>query len=163
MWDLVGSLLTGGATGLLGTALTGGLDWLQRRQRHAEEMDLRRLDAEIARIEAAAAERTAAVELETAEVEADRDRAEASYRASVERMSRAGDSAWLVAVDVVRGLLRPVLTLAFLALAGGIYFAAGADEADLRREIVSTVLYLSTVTVVWWFGGRARTPPKRPD
>ena len=154
MLEAMLSLLTGGATGLLGTMFSGVLDHFERRQRHQHELELRRVDVELAKTEAASAERTAAIELEKVEIEAEGNALTASYREAMQRWSR-GESAWIVAVDVVRGLLRPVLTLAFLALTALIYFHESSDVL-IQTRIINTILYLTTTCVVWWFGGRKR-------
>ena len=159
MLEAIASILTGGATGLLGTVISAGIGIFERRQRHQEELALRQLDLDVTRAEAASAERVAAVEAESADAEAGWRAFEASHRTAVARWSR-GDSAWLVAVDVIRGLIRPVLTVGFLALAAVIYFTLPAPvipPEGIAARMVDTVLYLTTTTVLWWFGTR----PKR--
>ncbi len=159
--DLMLTLLTGGASGLLGTAVTAVTGFLERHQRHRMELDLRRLEIEETKVEAASAERIAATEAESAESSAAWTALSESYAAAGRRWS-SGDSRALVFVDVVRGLTRPALTLLFLALTGWIYWTLVGDAAGagLRTQIVHTVLYLTTTCVVWWFGGRPRQAPK---
>ncbi len=155
--NLGASVLTGGATGLLGTALSGAIDFFQARQRHGQEMDLRRLDIELAKVEAGGAAAQAAIEAESAQARAEWEALEASYREAARRLSRPGEGWAMQLIDVVRGLTRPALTWSLLALVGAIYFLLGAsDLADeaLRPRIVETVLYLSTAAVLWWFGAR---------
>lgn len=147
------AVLGGGATGLLGTVISAGAEWLREKQRHAHEVALRRLDLEMLAAEAASAERVAAVERETEQTRAEHAALEASYRAATTRMSR-GDSRWLAAVDVVRGLTRPVLTWVFVALVGWMYFSAVTLRIEVREQIVDTALYLTTTCVLWWFGAR---------
>lgn len=156
MLDVLVSILTGGATGLIGTLVTGVTGYVQARQKHAQEMELRRLDMELVRVEAEVAERVAAREAESAESAAAWAALEASHKEAGRRWSR-GDSGWIVFVDVVRGLTRPGLTLAFVAFVGAIYFTLGTSDTDasgLRPRIVETVLYLATTCVLWWFGAR---------
>ena len=153
MLDLVSSILMGGGTGLIGTAVTGALDFFRRRQTHRHELELRETDLRIVRAEAESAERIAAVEAESVETAAAWSALEGSYEEAGRRWSR-GDSGWIVFVDVVRGLTRPGLTWSFVALTGYVYFFLGATEATLRGRIVETILYLTTTTVTWWFGAR---------
>jgi len=151
------SILTGGATGLLGTVITGGFAFLNSRQRHRQEMALRELDLQIMQSEAAGAERIAAIEAEGASEQAAYGALEASYKAASQRWSRPGEGWAMVAVDVVRGLMRPVLTLGLLGLTAYIYFEMMARPAfmtALQARIVDTVLYLVTAAVLWWFGQR---------
>ena len=160
MLDMLTALLTGGLTGLLGTALTAGVDYFKARQRHAQELDLRRLDLDIAQVEAASAERRVAIQAETERDKAEWEGFKASYREARQRWS-TGESGWIVFVDVVRGLTRPAGAWSFLAITGAIYFTLGADDAVLRARIVETVLYLTTTAWLWWFG--ARQLAKRPE
>lgn len=156
MIDGILSILTGGATGLLGTALSFATTYFQAKQKHAQELELRQLDMETARFEAASAEKTAAIAAEGAENAAAWGALEASYKEASARWS-AGDSKWLVFVDVVRGLTRPVLTWASVVLVGVMYFTLGASDTetiDLKPRIIETVLYLDTACVLWWFGAR---------
>ncbi len=156
MLDVLLSILTGGVSGLLGTAVSFFSSYFQAKQRHAQEMELRRLDMEMARAEAASAERVAAVEAESARDQAAWSALEASYKEASRRWSR-GDSKWLVFVDVVRGLTRPGLTFMFVGLVGTIYFTLGGSDMetiDIRPRIIDTVLYLATTCVLWWFGAR---------
>ena len=158
MLDALTAILTGGATGLLGTAVSFAGDFLRRRQAHAQEIELRRLDMELARIEAAGAERAAEIAAETAESAAAWSALEASYGEAQRRFSRRGDTGWPVAVDAVRGLMRPALTLGSLILVAWIYATLGASDMevlDIRPRVVDTVLYVATTCVLWWFGTRA--------
>ena len=157
MLDMLMSVLTGGATGLLGTIISGGIDFFQARQKHGQELDLRRLDIELAKSEAAGAEKVAAIEAEGRGDQAAWEAMEASYREASSRMSRAGDGFLMKLVDFVRGMTRPVLTWCLLGLVGAIYFLLGAEDlaiVELRPRIVETVLYLATASVLWWFGSR---------
>ena len=157
MLDALLAILTGGATGLLGTAISAGIGYFERRQRHQQELELRQVDLEISRAESASAERIVAVEAESEESARSWSAFEASHRASTVRWS-SGDSGWLVVVDVVRGLIRPVLTLGFVATSCAIYFTLPiSPSADAGDRLVDTVLYLATTTTLWWFGTR----PKR--
>ena len=156
------AILSGGVTGLLGTAITGVMSFLQERQRHAQEMDLRRLDIELAQTEAMAAERTAAIEAESEREQAQAGMLTASYEEAARRWSRSGDGVLMQLVDVVRGLTRPALTWTLVGLVAAIYFWLGssADVDALRARIIDTVLYLATAAVLWWFGARQVSKPR---
>ena len=151
------SVLTGGATGLLGTALSAVVDFFQSRQRHAQELDLRRLDIELAKAEAEGAAAHAAIEAQATRERAEWEAMEASYREAARRWSKPGEGWAMQLVDVVRGLTRPALTWSLFALVGVIYFLLGASDlaaVSLRPRIVETVLYLFTAAMLWWFGAR---------
>ncbi|MCG7945330.1 MAG: hypothetical protein N0C84_03190 [Candidatus Thiodiazotropha taylori] len=106
-------------------------------------------------------EEQVAGEVMTARYEADR----ASYSLeSVKRLTGiwknlAGFS--LAVVDVVRGIMRPLITLYTLGLLTAIGWlmyraAAGAipEMPALWLEIVQAVILLATTSVTWWFGSR---------
>ena len=157
LFNLGASVLTGGATGLLGTALSAVVDFFQSRQQHSQELDLRRLDIELAKAEAEGAAAHAAIEAQTTRERAEWEALEASYREASRRWSRPGEGRLMQFVDAVRGLTRPLLTWSLFALVGAIYFLLGASDLaamGLRPRIVETVLYLFTAAMLWWFGSR---------
>ncbi len=152
--DAAGALLGGGVTGIIGTVVSFGTNWLQRRQKHAQELELRKLDMEHAQIEAASIERTAEIEAETDRDIAAASALEASYAHAATRISAPGDHWTMRMVDVVRGLTRPALTLLFLALTAAIYFDLGDGEKTLRGQITDSVLFMTVTCTLWWFGAR---------
>lgn len=151
---LLQTVLLGGGTGLIGTLFSFGTDWLKARQRHAQEVDMRRIDLEIADREAAGAAQVARIEAEGDVAEAEAEALTASFRQEMTRFARAGEGGAMLFVDVVRGLLRPSLTVGFVVLTGFIYFTLTPEDAHLKTRIIETVLYLATTCTVWWFGGR---------
>ena len=168
MFDLLtgigGAIITGGATGLLGTAITGILSFFQERQRHGQEVELRRLDIELNKAEAASAEKIAAMEAESAESRSGAAALALSYEEAARRWSRTGDSWLMQIVDAIRGLTRPALTWVLVALVGVIYFTVGADDStdDIQARVIDTILYLATTSVLWWFGARQIAKGQRP-
>ena len=152
------ALLTGGATGVLGTLLNFGIKVFEDRARHRRELDLRRLDIELAQAEAVSAERVAAIEADAARDGAEWNAMRESIRDAGREWSTEG-SGWLVFSEVVRRLTRPGLTLLFVALTGAIYFTVA--DGDIRVRVVDTVLYLATATTTWWFGSRMIARPAK--
>lgn len=68
-------------------------------------------------------------------------------------------------VDAIRGLMRPIITTYLLVISsylayrigtvvGGIESLPADDMFALYKEIISGVLFLTTVAVTWWFGSR---------
>jgi hypothetical protein len=180
--SLILSLLTGGATGILGTIASGILRYFNTRQQQKYELDKMEMDLKLMSAEAEHADRIASIEAEAAETRAEWEGLRESYREAATRYSTEAHPA-LVWVDVVRGLMRPVLTLGLVILVGIVFFNAGSDidtgsldtiiqscrhlsgeelsqciitrvETSARLRIISTVLYLATAAVLWWFGSR---------
>ncbi len=152
--ELILSLLTGGATGILGSLLgrvTGFFEKAQAQKFRQEEWGHER----------------ALIEMQMrgrqGEWEHERAIAEADAAARMREASYAHDSAtgrgsqWVV--NVLR-LVRPALTLALIALTAAFWFSLDldttADGESLRGRIVAATLYLATAAVTWWFGDRAR-------
>ncbi len=80
----------------------------------------------------------------------------------------------LVVLDFIRGLVRPGLTIYLCAITTMMYLEAkvimagvgaliSAEQAiTVHNIIVTTVLYLTTTCVLWWFGTRnSQKPPTR--
>lgn len=145
MFEIIASLLTGGATGVLGIGISKVFGFLERKQEHAQEVELRKLDAELAKIEAASVDRQQALEVEARVLEA-------SYKAADRRWSTPGDSKLLLFVDFVRGMTRPFLTVLFVSLAGVFYFVS--EDPATHERVEHTILYLATASSLWWFGTR---------
>ncbi|MES9830481.1 MAG: hypothetical protein ABW201_19685 [Candidatus Thiodiazotropha sp.] len=180
---IVGSAASGGLLGLAGTGIQALLKYYEVREERKTQIALRELD--IKEIEAerqlaiqqaeidldkireqsagdlAIMEERVAGEVMTASYEADR----ASYSLeSVQRLTGvwknlAGFS--LAVVDVVRGMMRPFITLYTLGLLTAIgwlmYRAAKGvipEMPALWLEIVQAVILLATTSVTWWFGSR---------
>ncbi|WP_461210397.1 hypothetical protein [Desulfocurvus sp. DL9XJH121] len=175
MLEFLLSIVSGGATGLLGSLLKGVGDWFRRRQEMAHEREMRKLDMEMMDKEweyrDRAAEREGEVRLQesadalqAASYEHDR----ATYSSGF-KVRLTFNRVMLVLVDVVRGLTRPALTAFMLWLvwdtrcevhaalqAAGLERIDVAAAMDLQKRIVCTILYLGTLCVTWWFGDRGR-------
>ncbi len=156
MLDILGTVLGGGAAGLLGTAISAVTTFLNRRQNHRMEMERLKLDRELMLLEADKAATLARMQGEAGGLVA-------SYEEASRRFSAPGEGILMQLVDFVRGLTRPGLTLLLIAaeiwLAWLIWDAFGnlvleAKGPDLLGKIVDSVIYLGTMCVTWWFGGR---------
>ena len=156
MFDFLQSILLGSGTGLVGTAMSFGIDWFKTRQGHAQELKLREMDLKIAEMEAQGAVNASLIEAEAESERAAASALSASYRQEMTRFSRPGETGIMLAVDVVRGFMRPGLTAGFLLLTGVIYFllSSQVEYFSLRERIIDTILYLTVTCVIWWFGGR---------
>lgn len=158
MGDLILGVLSGGVTGLIGTVISGGMKFFENRQKHGHELAIMEMEMQQMDKEAEIARDIKELDMEGKDRTAAWHALEASYKESTSRMS-TGDSAWLVMVDVVRGLMRPVITLGLLVLMAVIYFTtaaelAGPNGTPMTVSIIQTVLYVGTTAVLWWFGTR---------
>lgn len=171
--DLLLAVVSGGATGILGTALGMFSKWMQARtERQAKE-------AEYAHVE-----RMHHLNMESRKLDHANEVALAELRnagearlASYQHDSGYGQTyKWVAAV---LRLVRPVLTIGLLYLcwrmfnallvgageiAPGIEIAdalTSADRSELVRYVVFNLTYAAVTALIWWFGGRDTTPPGR--
>jgi hypothetical protein len=156
--DLILGVLSGGVTGLIGTVISGGMKFFENRQKHGHELAIMQMEMQQMDKEAEIARDIKELDMESKDNQAAWVALQASYKESTSRMS-TGDSAWLIMVDVVRGLMRPVITLGLLVSMGIIYFTVAAEltapnGTPMVVSIIQTVLYVGTTAVLWWFGTR---------
>ena len=170
--DILVSLITGGATGILGTALSTGFKLFEKKQSQSHELELRKFELKQMEKEAVIAERITAMEMESATQQAEYAGLQASYKDAATRWTQGTEltpwQTWcMVFVDVVRGLMRPLITVVLVGYVGWIYRSTlsgptlpaastvyAPEIADPTSPVVSTVLYLATACVLWWFGSR---------
>lgn len=183
MLAFIGSIFSGGITGLLGVGVQRFFDFLKVKQEleirkidHEHEVNMRRIDGELMAQEWSARTQVATIEATAKETAASEASFAASFGAEPQQYSaraKIGPVAGflLVLLDFLRGVVRPGLTVYLCAITTMIYFEArtimsaaafSTGEAIRVHElIVSTILYLTTTCVLWWFGTRNRQrPPK---
>ena len=147
MFGVISSVLTGGATGLIGSLLSKGIGIFEAGQKRKDkaleyEQELKLLDKQAA--------------LRTAETENELAIANAETAASLREASYSHDNSmgkphrWVV--DVLR-LVRTVLTGFLLILVGGIYFTT--DDFAMKAGVIDSVLFMTSSAVTWWFGDRS--------
>lgn len=178
MFDWIGDALMavvgGGATGILGSAVqsffqfkTKLLDIEQENIRLAHDAKMVEIEADanlrISQQEAAAQADNNAYVMQTSSYEHDKR----------QYMPESGAPTWIIgalgAVDVIRGLVRPSLTLyvavaitIILVEANALVESVDGLGEDVRlaaaMEIWRMVAYIATTIFFWWFGQR---PQKR--
>jgi hypothetical protein len=170
------AIVSGGATGLLGVIFQRVFDhWKQKQELdkikaiHAHEVAMKKADAEIMAQEWAARTKVAQVEGETAREVADSQAFAASFAAEPKRYAEGVQAGpvggfLLIMADVIRGIVRPGLTIYLAWIATALYWdsqklvSGSGFEAKLlvgmHQQIVFTLLYLFTTCVLWWFGTR---------
>jgi len=174
--------IAGGLFGIIGGVFNRLFDWLVVKERIKQ--DKIRYDHELAviRIETdrdvVIARETANAQREVAESQAlgksyEADKATffgASMLDGLPKWARAIVAIAMAAVDFVRGITRPALTIYLCALTTMLYFEiqgvilAGGGEPISREQayvlivnIIETVMFLTTMAVGWWFATRAKT------
>lgn len=174
----IGSVVTGGAAGLLGVVVNRVADYFNQKQKieadklkNAHELALREQDMKITQIEAESRYKVAEIDAESRESVADAAAFAASYQLEPQRFSDptklSKNQNWLFAVlDLIRGLVRPGLTVYLAILTSIIIFQSlnvlrsnqmtlDPEKAyALVEESMNTVLFLFTVCTMWYFGTR---------
>jgi len=175
MLDLLSNALTailgGGATGLLGSAVTGWLDYKHQAAKYKHDQRMEELSQQAIELEnegalaiadrkATAAEQVARSQAQTASYGADR----ATYA-----IGTHADNGWLIAVDVLRGIIRPLLTLYCAAILTMLliyieHTIGPGTQAELiggiLQQLVNGILYICSTVLLWWFGSRPRHSAK---
>lgn len=184
---ILGGVLSGGATGLLGVLLQRFFDYKSKSQdielhklNLANTIELSKLESERAFIRAEVERQQAELDAIARETEADSRNLVASYEndraAYLTPGAQLGKGFWpgtirfmMALVDFMRGILRPAMTAYLCGLVTIMFLwvrevAANAnltltsDQAvQIMLTIISTILYVFTTCATWWFGSR---PPK---
>ena len=184
MLGILGSFITSGVLG----GLTGVLgNWLQQRAnakmkkleieadvvRMAHELKIKEADLAIMGKEWAGRQGVAIAEASGAEAVAELKAFTNSYNIGPQYSKGIEPStgqAWaLVALDLFRGSIRPGLTVFLIAMTAKIYFQAQTLmvaplitqelASDIVIKVISTILYLTTSSFMWWFGSRNNQKP----
>lgn len=177
------SILSGGATGLLGAAIQRFADYKNKQldlqqQKQANDYDLqkRQIDLQITNAEWQGKLKVAQEEGATQREVADTQAFQASLLKEPDRYSPTQGlttrQVWmLVLLDFARGIVRPALTLYLIVLESLVYQQAklvlgaqalsAADALQIWKMVVGSILYLTTTCVLWWFGTRNKQPQSR--
>jgi hypothetical protein len=146
MFEIIGSVLTGGATGIIGSVIGQAGRFLETRQK-LKKMALE-FDQELKLQEMQ-------IEARSAELESERAIAEENAAATIKAASYAHDASYSGSVigNILR-FVRPILTFTLLGFSVYVFLEALGDDV-IKREISNQILFLTTTAVTWWFGDRS--------
>jgi hypothetical protein len=186
MLEIIGtlftSILSGGATGLIGVVAQRWADYKNKqldielqKVKFEHELSMREADAKLMQQEWAGRLQVAAATAEGEEAVAANQALAASFAMEPQRYATGelttGQRWLMVLLDLLRGIVRPGLTLYLCVLTTLIYQesrvllalsnASEATAAKLTEMVVGTVLYLTVTCVLWWFGTRNRQKPPK--
>ena len=161
------SLISGGLLGVAGGILTNITDIFKQRQINQHEKDLRELDLQAMDKEYEARREESADNLIVASYEHDTEIL--SKLASKVKMNPV-TSFMFVCLEILRGLVRPALTVYLIVLVhlvrgevNAVLIQAGVDKIsiatamDIYATVIDTILFLASMSVSWWFGTRNKT------
>jgi len=166
------SLFTGGVTGLLGVVVQRGFDIANKAQdiklasiNNDHAIKMKETDGKLMAQEWAARTQVVSIESDAKKDVAESEAFKESMWKEPDRYSKPSDSKALVALDFIRGIIRPGLTIYLCAIVTLMYLEMRAmiamkdvmlsvDVFSVYELIVNTVLYLFTTVVLWYFGTR---------
>lgn len=148
MENLLMTLLSGGATGILGGVISGVTKAYQKKQEHKQAVELRKVDMQIMEMESRNA-------MSVKAMDTDSEMLQASYKADTHQFTKnqeltKGQLWFMVLLDFFRGMMRPGTIFFLLSCCVFFYLT----EPPLREQITHTVLYLTTTAVLWLYGAR---------
>ena len=135
MLDLLGTVLTGGATGIVGSVLGKAFSFLDAWQEEKK----------------AGADHLRTLEMLKLQGEMKADEAENEMQIASYTHDTGIGTASLFVINILR-LVRPILTFSLIGLVGILYFQA---DAGGKATIEASVIFMSSSSVLWWFGDRA--------
>ena len=151
MFELLGTVLTGGITGVVGSVIGKAFSFLDAWQEEKKATNEHGRTLELLELQNKIGAEESEREMEIAQAKIDADSRVASYSHD----SMAGTSSiWVI--DLLR-LVRPVLTFSLIFLVGILYFKAAPGG---RATIEASVIYMASSATLWWFGDRAMARKK---
>lgn len=174
---IVTSAFTGGLTGLAGMIFQGIAAGRARQKEREHELKARALDQAEMRLEAklaiaqTRAETTGKTQVATVEADAATEVAAAGTQQASYGHDKARYGGGFV--DSIRGLMRPLITVALLviqvAISWHLYQLVQSNSGtfdipriqDLLEEVVLATIYLATTAITWWFGSRPQRQSSR--
>jgi len=171
----IGAILAGGATGIFGSvvSLVGEFKKIREQHRHEEQMQelaIKSMEIEAKlKLEQTVAEGEIAEELaalETLRSSYDHDKA-TYYKQTGIKWIDGTVGFGMGTVDLVRGLIRPVVTIAMALVAVEVHNEliammsqmeqplTPAEAASIYANLNNVILYITTTVILWWFGTRA--------
>jgi len=172
--SVVSSILSGGATGLLGVVAQRYADYKNKQLDFEHAVALKEIDSKIMAQEYAAKESIVRIEAAGASDVADSKAFAESYSLEPPRYAvgnlTTGQNWVMVLLDALRGAVRPVLTIYLCILVTIVYALAreklraedlnAAQALELLSYIINTILYVWTTVTLWWFGTRNKSQPR---
>ena len=148
MFDIIASVLTGGATGILGS-LVGTVGRFLEKKQKLKEMTLQ-FDQEFKLQELQITSRKE-------ELESEKAIAEMEALAEMKSASYAHDASYgptTVFISSMLRFVRPILTFLLLSFTGYIFWQV-RENPTIVHELSNQMMFLTTTAVAWWFGDRS--------
>lgn len=146
----------GGVVGGLGAVVQKWLDYKDRNASRAHELAMRDKDRELLVLELSHQSEIARVDADTQIAVKELDATAAAMAAD---RATYGESLTGRLVDFARGVIRPIITMASMALMGWATYRAFQDgpalSAATQEQIIQTALFTASGAIGFWFGMRS--------
>ncbi len=170
----IGSILAGGATGLLGSVISVWGAFREKKEQNQHEQKMQELALRAMELEAKLKLDQTIVEGDIKEELAALETMRASYAHDEARYFKYTGVKWIDGmggflfglVDFVRGMIRPLITIGMAFVVVEIHNEllrlmenlpqplTPAEAAEIYSNLNNTVLYIATTVILWWFGAR---------
>ena len=135
MLELLGTVLTGGVTGIVGSIIGKAFSFLDAWQEEKK----------------AGADHQRTLEMLKLQGEMKADEAENEMRIASYTHDTGIGTASLFVINILR-LVRPILTFTLICLVGILYFQS---DAGGKATIEASVIFMASSATLWWFGERS--------
>lgn len=168
--DLLGNVATGGLFGFLGSIVSVGAQYMQRRQEIVAEREERSHELDLVRLQMEQGDRETENELRLQDAAMAGRIKEQSYNLQITSANVPSS------VNAIRSLFRPFLTTALVVLAAWTFwqilhavqgngplaaYFASAEAGTIVKSMVEQVFFLASAAVTWWFGERGMSASNR--
>ncbi|MDB2409409.1 hypothetical protein N9W57_02155 [Pseudomonadales bacterium] len=165
LFSILTSTGAGGIIGVLGSWLTKREERKNIQLQFERDIKLAEIRKEEAKIEAEHELAIANKQIERAEVEGSIAVGQAEVEAFTEGLKEQRKTYGIKAVDGIRGLMRPLITIYLLVIAtlltlkinqlvGGLDSIEMSHLKDIYDSVIDQMLFLTATAVTWWFGSR---------
>jgi len=146
MFELLGTVLTGGVTGIIGSVIGKAFSFLDAWQEEKKATNEHGRTIALLELQNKLGAEESEREMAITQAKIDADSRVASYSHDA-----VGGTSSVWVIDLLR-LVRPVLTFSLIFLVGILYFKAAPGG---RATIEASVIYMASSATLWWFGDRA--------
>lgn len=166
--DIIDLLLGGAGGGIIGTIGSLANKWQEARsslalakENNSHEIALKGLEFDLLALKLKSDNYSKEIDRDIAFDKTSGESLVASIQADAAAYSMVDTrkaSPWLIGVDVIRGLMRPGLTIGLTSLNGYlsvVLLGRLTDTATVGEQIILSTATLAGMSVAWWFGARS--------
>ncbi len=150
MFDILGSALSGGFLGLVGSIFNKGFLFLEKKEEAKFKQQEWEQEIKLLNLQQTYKLQELDKKQELLSGNLDGQLRESSYKHDSD-LGLA--SLWVI--NILR-LVRPTLTLILIIVMAILWFTIGESQTDLQAKIIEAILFCATSSLTWWFGDRVK-------